>query len=685
MFIFGIAVSKLLGLSVAGAGGYALYQNRAQIKNKLPVLRNIRQNHQAILQNNDKLQTLSQAEQTARRNLLLTGVGLCFATIGLLGYPLFYLFSVVISLYYLSIFSRMAYHDFLLNRKISDKAMNVVQITLSLLFRFYFALAASGFFIMFIRYLTVKTEDHSMRNLADVFNEHPQKVWVLVDNVEVEIPFEQLQKGDTVIVYAGQTIPVDGTVRKGTAAVDQHMLTGESQLVEKSVGDKVFSTTLVLSGRIDIGVEHTHEDSVAAQVGTILNQTTDYRQTLQSRAQILVDKVTLPTFGVAGVVWATLSPNSGLGTLMVYPGYRLLFLNPISMLGFLDLSARHGLLIKDGRCLELLNTINMVVFDKTGTLTLDQLAVTQIHCCADVSEQILLQWAAMAEAKQQHPIAQAILAEATHRGISVLSVDDAEYTVGFGIQVIYNTQIIRVGSERFMMHNGIVIPPTLQAEQARSHDCGNSLVMVALDEQLIGAIELAPQVRPETPAVIQQLKARGLKVAIISGDHEAPTRHLANDLQIDEYFAEVLPAEKASIIERLEAAGNQVCFVGDGINDAIALKTATASISLRGATTIATDTAQVVLMDGNLTRLAQLFEFAKQYQNNIKVNLVSSVAPAALYLGGAYAYGWGYLTAIVIQQTISALALINVTRPLMKEPKQNASAAVLSQRSSEET
>jgi len=188
----------------------------------------------------------------------------------------------------------------------------------------------------------------------------------------------------------------------------------------------------------------------------------------------------------------------------------------------------------------------------------------------------------------------------------------------------------------------------------------------------MGGLELQATLRPEAQTVIQQLKARGFKLGIISGDHPEPTRHLAASLGIDDYYAQVLPEAKANLVTQLETQGQKVCFVGDGINDALALKKATCSVSLRGATTIATDTAQIVLMEANLSQLAHLFELAEGYDKNIKVNFIISVAPSAFYIAGAYLFGWPMLTAMLIQQSTTLFALYNVIQPLLKEEEHEA-------------
>lgn len=633
-----------------------------------PFIGDSRQTHHLALRG-EEAQKLSEAEHQVKNNLLIMIGAFGLATVGTLGYPIFYMFGSLPILYHLVDYVRMSYHDLTVKNRLTDNAVTVFFLTFALAGGFFFELTFGGMFVMLIRYLTIKTEDHSKRSLVNLFGEQPRSVWVLVDGVELQLPFEKLHQGDTIIVHAGQMIPADGTIIQGTASIDQHMLTGEAQPVEKTVGEPVFNATVVLSGHLHIQVEHTGTDTVAAQVGNILNQTTDFKEVLQSRAQDIIDQVTLPTVIFSGITWAALGLSQALGVLMVYPGYRLLFLNPLSMLSFLHLSAQHGILIKDGRSLEQLTEIDTVVFDKTGTLTLEKPHVKRVHCCATWNENQVLQFAAAAEAKQSHPIAQAILEETQHRQLVGLPIEEADYKIGFGIQVNLNGQVVRVGSRRFMTQEAIVIPPAIQNEQDRCHEYGHSLVMVAVDDRLIGAIELEPTLRPEASTIIRQLKTRGLQMVIISGDHEAPTRHLAERVGIDRYFAEVLPEEKANLVEQLERQGRKVCFVGDGINDAIALKKATTSISLRGATTIATDTAQVVLMEGNLRELGRLFELAESYQHNIRVNFVATMAPTFLYIGGAYLFGWGFMTAIILQQGTSAVALLNVVRPLTNEPE----------------
>ncbi len=680
----------LLELAIAATAGYGLLKLRPAPKKLVtvlappaptrletfktryinPFLSDSRQSHQEILRG--KTEPISLLEQQAKRQFLTSSLAVGLAVMGATLNVLFYLPALyLVSLKAIDVVKR-AWHTVTIKKKFSGDVTIVIFFIGMLGGGYFLGFAVTSWFYTLVTYLTVKTEDHSKRSLVHLFGEQPRFVWIWVDGVEVQIPFEQVEIGQIIMVQAGETIPVDGIITEGVAMIDQHLLTGEAQAIEKTVGESVFMATVMLSGRLQIRVERTGQHTVAAQVGQILNQTLDFKETLQSRAIVWIDQIALPLVALSGVTWAVLGLSPALGVLMAYPGYRLLFLNPLSMLGFLHIASEHGILVKDGRSLELLNEVDTIVFDKTGTLTLDQPHVSQIHAYNNFRPAELLRFAAIAEHKQSHPIAQAILQAAQAQNLELPPIDAANYQIGFGITVTFQGQTIRVGSQRFMAQEGIAMLPEFAAEQLRCHHLGHHLVMVACNETFMGALELQSTLRPEAQHVTQQLKARGFKLVIISGDHEAPTQYLAESLGIESYYAQVLPKDKATLVARLEAEGRKVCFVGDGINDAIALKKATSSISLRGATTIATDTAQIVLMDAHLEQLVQLFDLAKQYDQNIKFNFKAATIPNVVYIGGAYLFGWGFITALVIQQLSSLLALYNVMQPLLDEGKRKA-------------
>ena len=246
------------------------------------------------------------------------------------------------------------------------------------------------------------------------------------------------------------------------------------------------------------------------------------------------------------------------------------------------------------------------------------------------------------------------------------NVRNTSVEVGYGLSVKIENQLIRVGSDRFMAVEGLVIPVELQDVQAQCHQNGYSLVYVAINNQVEGAIELHATIRSEAKQVIRTLQELNLKVYIISGDNEKPTQQLAHELGIEHYFAEILPKNKADIIDQLQQEGRVVCFVGDGINDAIALKQANVSVSLRGASTIATDTAQIVLMDERLDQLLFLFDQAKELDTNMRNSLVVSIVPGLFSLGGIYFLHFGFLTASLLGYCGVTACVINAMWPRIK-------------------
>lgn len=543
----------------------------------------------------------------------------------------------------------------------------------------FICLMAMGYFLLvaisiFLGLLSLKlleqTEDHSRRQLANRFGQQPHFVWVKREDVEMEIPFSAIQKEDIVIVNAGEVIPVDGLICEGLATIDQHTLTGESQPVEKEAGDRVFAATLVLTGRLSIQVDSAGKETVTAKIGDILQKTSDYKNTLHARGQKIADSFVAPILITSGVAWPILGPNAALVMLNSYMGYDMRLLGPMTVLNFLHIMAKNGILIKDGRSLEMLQQVDTVIFDKTGTLTLEQPQIGKLYPLINgLTEEGLLSYAAAAECRQKHPIAKAIIVAAEQRGLNPPLIDEAAYQVGYGIQVKIEEKMVRVGSIRFMHKEGIVIPPHIQTLQAQSDEQGHSLIYVGLDDQLAGVIELQPSIRPEAPDIIRQLKQRGMSLYIISGDHEQATRRLANNLGIEHYFAEILPEHKGDLVVELRNSGKFVCFVGDGINDAIALKQANVSISLRGASTVATDTAQIILMDSNLNKLNQLFEMANSFEDNIHINYLTTIIPGTVCLGGALFFHLSVLGAIMLFYTGRMVGLTNTMLPLLKYAK----------------
>ena len=623
------------------------------------------QQHEQMEKITGKKHEMTPSEKRMHRNLAIASVNMTIAGMSLLYPPLIWLAIPGLLSTYMP-FYESAYQAFK-ERRVSSYMLDAILYSGMVLGGYFYAAVMMSWFGTAGRLLLLKSENNSKQNLTNLFSNQPRTVFVVTDDgLDVEIPFERLQVDDIIVVSAGQMIPVDGIIRAGSASIDQHKLTGESQLAEKGIGEQVLASTVVLAGRIHIQTKKTGQQTVAMQISEVLNQTADFKNSIQSRGEVIADRLTLPTLGLSLLSLPFLGPNSALAVLTNTFGYKMRLFGPASMLTSLNIASQHGILIKDGRSLELLSDIDTIVFDKTGTLTLETPSVSEIHTCHGISKLEVLKYAAAAEDGQSHPIAKAILAHAALCGIKWPKSLNARYQIGYGIQVDLPDRVIHVGSYKFMVTEGITIPPEIAKVQEDCHEQGDSVVMVAFDEQLMGAIELQATIRPETRRIIHELRQRQMSIVIISGDHEAPTKKLAQTLGVDGYFAHTLPENKANLVEKLQKEGRSICFVGDGINDSIALKKANVSVSLRGATTIATDSAQIVLMDGTLNQLCKMFDIEQDFELNMKNNLLISTIPSATCIGGIVLFHWGVFTGVVI--TLGALfaGIGNSIWPLLK-------------------
>ena len=519
----------------------------------------------------------------------------------------------------------------------------------------------------FGRFLVRHTEDNSKKLLLGAFGKQPRFVWMVKDGIEIQVSLDKLEKGDIVMVHTGEVVPVDGVIVEGMAMVDQQALTGESTPAEKGVGDQVFASTVMVAGKVKVAVERSGGETATAKIAQILNNTAGYTLASQHKGEQLADKAVIPTLAVGALAFGTIGPHGAAAVLNSDMGTGIRMAAPLAMLSTLALAAQRGVLVKDGRALDLLCEVDTVLFDKTGTLTRERPEIGRILTANGHEARQVLRYAAAAERKFHHPIALAILEKADEEGLELPLADSMQYKVGYGISVGIDGRLIRVGSRRFMDMEGVALTAEVEEALDEAHREGHTMVMVAVDDALGGALELRASVRPEVPEIIRGLRARGIKhIAIISGDHEAPTRRLAEQLGMDRYFAQVLPTDKADYVEKLQQEGRKVCFVGDGINDAIALKKANVSISLRGATSIATDTAHVVFMEPGLGKLCELLDIARNLESNVRTSWALILAPNILCIVGAFTLGFGIAISVLTNNVAALAALANGIRPMRK-------------------
>jgi heavy metal translocating P-type ATPase len=527
-----------------------------------------------------------------------------------------------------------------------------------------FAGAILAWCLSFGRHLLARAQEDSRRRLLNVFGKQPRMAYLSRNGVEIQVPLDQIKPGDLIAVHTGEMIAADGVVFEGAAVVDQHMLTGESVPVEKEPGSRAYASTLVVGGRLLITVEKAGRETTSAKISAILNDTAGFRLTSQSRGEELADKAVIPTLALASLGFATVGLPGATAIVNCDFGTGIRMAAPLALLSSLSACSNNGILVKDGRALEQMSSIDTVLFDKTGTLTQERPAVCQIHRFGRLSEDQVLTYAAAAERRLEHPIAAAIVARFRQLDRPFPPTDQSSYRVGYGISVLVDGKHILAGSSRFMQLENIRVSPKATRIESSAHDDGHSIVFVAVDGSIAGAIELAPQLRRGVAELVAGLRERGVRqLVVISGDHEKPTRDLSRSLGMDRYFAEVLPEDKARYVALLQKEGRKVCFVGDGINDSIALKRANVSVSMRGATSVAMDTAQVVFVDDHLWKLCEFLDVSKQLEDNVRRSWEIILVPNLACIAGAFFLGFGVMASVLANNVAAIAALANGLRP----------------------
>ncbi|WP_295884397.1 heavy metal translocating P-type ATPase [uncultured Thiohalocapsa sp.] len=595
------------------------------------------------------------------QSVVLAAGSLGLALIGKLWYPPLLLASLPGTLYNARYTFASAYRHLVVRRQVNVDVLHAV-IVGGFVAGDNMALANVPLLLSALRRrIVARVKNDAEHAITDVFRQQPGQVRVVRGNQTVEMPSAALAVGDQVLIEAGETVPVDGVVVRGTAMLDEHLLTGESQPVEREPGETVLALTRVYSGRLLVRVERAGDDTAAARIGAILDCTVHAKTGRQLRAETMVDGLALPSLALGLASMPAIGFSGAAALINAPPRDNLTIAGAVGIMSCLRRLSRSGVLIKDGRVLEMLTDIDTVVFDKTGTLTEETPRIGRVAAVGAARAE-LLRLVATAEHRQSHPIARAIRRHAEEAGIAVGEPEHVELRPGHGLAAHIDSRCILVGSARFLASAGVTLPQAVEELAAACREAGTALVHVAADGRSLGALELCARPRPEAAAVCRALHARGLTLAIISGDREAPTRSLARELGIDRCFAEVLPAGKANLVSTLQGEGRRVCFVGDGINDAIALKQADVSVSLAGAASAATDTAQVVLLQGGLHRLPELLAAADDSRRALNRTYALVAVPRLAGIVGALGFGLGFLPAVMLNQLGLALGLLNGLR-----------------------
>ena len=525
----------------------------------------------------------------------------------------------------------------------------------------YFILGAGYIIYHFHKKLVIKTKSDFKHKYLTLYDNITDFVCLIKDNHEIMVSVNEIKKGDIVAIKTGDVVHFDGEITDGIAMVDQKKLTGESQPVEKTAGDKVFASTHVISGQIHIRIEKIGRDTAIQNISDILNSTIDAKTFMQSKGEKFGDATSVPILLLGMVAFPIYGLSSSAAVLSCTPGADMVVYSPLANLRYMEKASKNGIIIKDGRALELLDDIDTFIFDKTGTLTNDYIEIGEIYASEGYTKDEVLVFAALAEQQMTHPIAKAIIDKAMKQGLLIPKIEKSNYTIGLGITVYLpdNTKI-NVGSIRFMKLENIPLPDELNDRIDSMHHDGHTLVLVALNGAIIGAIELQSSIRSEAYELVRCLRGRKVKnICIISGDHENPTKKLAHDLTIENYYFDVLPTQKSDIIREMQEQGGKVCYVGDGINDTLAMKQADVSISVSGASTIAQDVSQIILVNNSLNSLIYLLKISASLNNNLLTSYIFSLLPAIFTAGGVIFLNMGIIPALIFDYAVFLPGIAN--------------------------
>jgi heavy metal translocating P-type ATPase len=511
----------------------------------------------------------------------------------------------------------------------------------------------------------------SRRAMSDLLEFQAKAAWVVRDSTVVSIPSANLTVGDTIIVYPGEMIPADGEILHGEASIDQKTITGESRPVTRGKGDAVFAVTVIHEGQITIRASRVGSQTIAGQIAELVDAAPVGDTRLQNHAERFADRLVLPSLALAtGTALLTRNFNRFLSLVIVDYGTGIRVAAPTSVLSSMTHAARVGIIIKSGRHMERLAEVDTVVFDKTGTLTHGAPAIVDIISYQrGISPNHLLALATAAEARLRHPVAEALRAKARELSLEVPPCDETRLSVGLGVQGQVNGYYLHVGSERFLRQSDIRVK-RVSVDRTAFDQRGYSCLYVAIDGVFAGVVPYADQIRPESPAVIKTLHAMGVRNTImLTGDNAVVARAIAGPLGLTRQYADMLPADKAEVIQHLRRDGNVVAMVGDGLNDSPALSYADVGIAMKHGAEVAQESAHVVLLEDSLWKVITAVEISRGAVRLIRQNyaIVATLNTAALAL--ALVLPGGLISPVataMISNGSAIVASLNGIRPLLR-------------------
>jgi len=476
---------------------------------------------------------------------------------------------------------------------------------------------------MLLEEMAVEKTGETIKKLMEL---QPKTAIVLRDDLETEVPVEEVEVDDVVVVRPGEKIPVDGIVVNGHSFIDESMITGEPVPVEKNVGDTVFSATINKTGTLKFKATKVGSETTLAQIVRLAREVQASKAPIQRIADKVVN-IFVPVVVVIAIAalltWyfvfknETLALTTLVSVLVIACPCALGIATPAAIMIGIGWGAENGILIKNSAVLEVMKKLDTVVFDKTGTLTKGELEVTDVVA---EDREYILRIAAVAEKRSEHPISEAIVKKAESQGIKISEPDSFEALPGLGVVARYKRKKILLGNRALMRNNEVSIEK-LEGDRERLEKEGKTVLIVAVDGQAIGLLAFSDTVKEHSKEAIETLQKMGLKVIMLTGDTRGTAKAIAEQLNINEVLAEVLPAEKVENVRKLQNQGRFVAMVGDGINDAPAITQANVGIAIGGGTDIAMEAGDIVLVKDDPRDVAVSIKLSKKTQQKIRQNL----------------------------------------------------------------
>jgi len=458
---------------------------------------------------------------------------------------------------------------------------------------------------------------------------------------EEMIAAEKIKAGDLLRVLPGEKIPVDGKITSGSTSIDQSLMTGESLPVDKTVGEEVFCGTLNCYGSIDMEATKVGEDSSLQKLITMVKEAENKKAPMQRIADkwavwlvpialMIAISAFIITFASGYDIMTAL--NRGVTVLVVFCPCALALATPVSIMAAIGQATKHGIIIKSGEALEKMGRIDTIAFDKTGTLTYGKPEVSDILSLDPaISESALLSMTASAESRSEHPLAKAILEYAKQKKIPLMESSGFRMTAGKGIHAVVQNKHLLCGTEKYLQDNHITIPDSVTSELQKLYAQGKATILIASDHICIGIIGLSDVLRETSRDMIRKLSAMNTKTILLTGDNQMAADYFAGQLGITEVHAGLLPGQKLENIALLQQAGNKVCMIGDGINDAPALKTANVGVAMGSmGSDIAIEAADIALMNDDISKIPYLKRLSRSTLNTIKGNITASMCINAI-------------------------------------------------------